>query len=63
MARKTRTTWQSIKHYLVITFITLITSASVIMIYAFAGLFNFQMWHFTMGVSAGILIKYAIDTK
>ena len=61
--RKTRTVWQSIKHYLVITFITVLTSLSVIMIYIFAGLFDFQIWHFLMGILAGIIIKVAIDKK
>lgn len=61
--RKTRTVWQSIKHYLVITLITVLTSLSVIMIYVFAGLFDFQIWHFAMGILAGVVIKIAIDKR
>jgi len=58
--KKTRSLWQSIKHYTRVTLFTILLIIGVAILWSFAGLFSFPFWKFLMGIAAGFLIKYVL---
>lgn len=58
--KKTGSLLGSIKHYSKITFLIIMVTIGVMILWSFAGLFSFPFWKFLMGIAAGVLIKYSL---
>jgi len=45
------------------TVVVLLTLICVGMIWLFAGIFSFPFWKFLMGILAGFIIKFVMDSR